>query len=113
MKAIVQDTYGSTAVREFRDIAPPVPKDNEVLVRGARREAASGRLAHHDRPAVPDPHRCPNAGTAQTQGRHSGHGCGRARRGGRRASGFQPGDAVFGWCDGSFAEYACVRTCSS
>jgi NADPH:quinone reductase-like Zn-dependent oxidoreductase len=21
---------------------------------------------------------------------------------------FQPGDAVFGWCDGSFAEYACA-----
>jgi NADPH:quinone reductase-like Zn-dependent oxidoreductase len=33
MKAIVQDTYSSTAVLEFRDIAPPVPKDNEVLVR--------------------------------------------------------------------------------
>jgi NADPH:quinone reductase-like Zn-dependent oxidoreductase len=33
MKAIVQDTYGSTDVPELRDIDKPVPKDNEVLVR--------------------------------------------------------------------------------
>jgi NADPH:quinone reductase-like Zn-dependent oxidoreductase len=29
---------------------------------------------------------------------------------GAHATGFNPGDAVFGICDGSFAEYACVRT---
>jgi NADPH:quinone reductase-like Zn-dependent oxidoreductase len=33
MKAIVQDTYGSTDVLELRDIDKPVPKDNEVLIR--------------------------------------------------------------------------------
>ncbi|MEP7765559.1 NAD(P)-dependent alcohol dehydrogenase [Sanguibacter sp. 25GB23B1] len=33
MKAIVQDTYGGPEVLELRDVAVPVPKDDEVLVR--------------------------------------------------------------------------------
>ena len=33
MKAIVQDRYGRVDVLELRDIARPVPKDDEVLVR--------------------------------------------------------------------------------
>jgi hypothetical protein len=33
MKAITQDRYGDFDVLDFRDIDPPVPQDNEVLVR--------------------------------------------------------------------------------
>ena len=33
MKAIVQDRYGPTEVLELREIARPVPTDDEVLVR--------------------------------------------------------------------------------
>ena len=33
MKAIVQDTYGSTDVLRLEDIGKPVPKDGEVLTR--------------------------------------------------------------------------------
>ena len=33
MKAVVQDGYGSADVLEVREVAKPVPTDDEVLVR--------------------------------------------------------------------------------
>jgi NADPH:quinone reductase-like Zn-dependent oxidoreductase len=33
MKAIIQDTHGSPAVLELKDVDQPVPGDGDVLVR--------------------------------------------------------------------------------
>jgi NADPH:quinone reductase-like Zn-dependent oxidoreductase len=107
MKAIVQDAYGSADVLELRDIDQPVPKDNEVLVQvhaaGVHRgdwHVMTG-LPYLIRLVVPD------LGLRKPKVRVRGMDvAGRVEAVGSDVTRFQPGDAVFGWCDGSFAEYA-------
>jgi NADPH:quinone reductase-like Zn-dependent oxidoreductase len=109
MKAIVQDTYGSADVLEFTDIDKPVPTDDEVLVQvhaaGLHRgdwHAMTG-LPYLIRIVVPD------LGLRGPKVRVRGMDvAGRVEAVGRNVTRFQPGDEVFGWCDGSFAEYACA-----
>ena len=105
MKAVVHDQYGPPDVLELRDVDPPAPSDDEVLVRV--RAAGVDRGVWHlltGRPylvrvvALPlRPSRRPIrgwefAGIAETAG-----------------EGVQPGDEVYGTCAGSFAEYACAE----
>src|SRR5215203_1085637 len=109
MKAIVQDTYGSAAVLETRDIDRPEIGDDEVLVRiraagvnPADWAIVSG-LPYIARP-VYGLRRPKNAvrGT-DVAGTVDAVGTGVTR--------LQPGDEVFGWCSGlggAFAEYASV-----
>jgi NADPH:quinone reductase-like Zn-dependent oxidoreductase len=107
MKAIVQDAYGSADVLELRDIDQPVPKYNEVLVQvhaaGLHRgdwHVMTG-LPYLIRVVVPD------LGLRKPKVRVRGMDvAGRVAAVGSNVTRFQPGDAVFGWCDGSFAEYA-------
>src|SRR5215218_8545515 len=59
--------------------------------------------------AVPDPRRRPDPRAAQAQGPRSGMDVARQVEAvGPNVTRCQPGDAVFGWCDGAFAEYACA-----
>ena len=108
MKAIVQDAYGSADVLELRDIAKPTIGDNEVLVRvhaaGVDRgvwhlmtgQAYLIRLAGYGvrRPKNP------------VRGREV---AGRVETTGKDVTRFQPGDAVMGTGEGSFAEYTRAR----
>ena len=108
MKAIVQDAYGSADVLELRDIDKPEVGDNEVLVRvhaaGVDRgvwhlmtgQAYLIRLAGYGvrRPKNP------------VRGREV---AGRVEATGKDVTRFQPGDAVMGTGEGSFAEYARAR----
>jgi NADPH:quinone reductase-like Zn-dependent oxidoreductase len=106
MKAIVQDTYGSTDVLEFRDIDQPVPKDNEVLVRV--HAAGLHRGDWHVMTGLPYLIRLvvPSLGLRKPKIRVRGMDvAGTVEAVGTQVTRFQPGDAVFGWCDGSFAEY--------
>jgi NADPH:quinone reductase-like Zn-dependent oxidoreductase len=104
MKAITQERYGSTAVLQARDVEKPSIGDNEVLVRV---HAASVHLGdwilmtgrpyvmrmvtgiRKPRIAIPG---TDVAGIVESVGK----GVQRHR----------PGDQVFGWCEGAFAEYA-------
>jgi NADPH:quinone reductase-like Zn-dependent oxidoreductase len=109
MKAIVQDTYGSTDVLEFRDIDQPVPKGNEVLVRV--HAAGLHRGDWHVMTGLPYLIRIvvPTLGLRKPKVPIRGMDvAGRVEAVGEHVTGFRPGDAVFGWCDGSFAEYACA-----
>jgi NADPH:quinone reductase-like Zn-dependent oxidoreductase len=108
MRAIVQDTYGEPeAVLGLEDIAKPVVRDGEVLVRV---HAASVHLGdwilvrgvpYIARMAVglrKPKHRVPGwdiAGTVEAVGKD--------------VTQFRPGEAVFGWCTGAFAEFACAE----
>jgi NADPH:quinone reductase-like Zn-dependent oxidoreductase len=109
MKAIVQDTYGSADVLKFADIDRPVPKDNEVLIRV--QAAGLHRGDWHVMTGLPYLIRLvvPSLGLRRPKVRVRGMDvAGTVEAVGTQVTRFQPGDAVFGWCDGSFAEYACA-----
>jgi NADPH:quinone reductase-like Zn-dependent oxidoreductase len=107
MQAIVQDTYGSTDVLELREIDRPVPTDNEVLVQV--RAAGLHRGDWHVMTGLPYMIRIvvPTLGLRRPKVPVRGMDvAGTVEAAGANVTRFQPGDAVFGWCDGSFAEYA-------
>jgi NADPH:quinone reductase-like Zn-dependent oxidoreductase len=104
MQAIVQDRYGSVEVLEPRDIERPRIGDNDVLVRVQAASIHVGdwilmtgspfvmRMATGLRkPKNPVPG-TDVAGTVEAVGKD--------------VHGLRPGDEVFGWCTGAFAEYA-------
>jgi NADPH:quinone reductase-like Zn-dependent oxidoreductase len=109
MQAIVQDTYGSTEVLQLADIDKPVPTDDEVLVQV--HAAGLHRGDWHVMTGLPYLIRIvvPTLGLRKPKVRVRGMDvAGRVEAVGRNVTRFQPGDDVFGWCDGSFAEYACA-----
>jgi NADPH:quinone reductase-like Zn-dependent oxidoreductase len=109
MKAIVQDSYGSADVLKFADIDRPVPKDNEVLIRV--HAAGLHRGDWHIMTGLPYLIRLvvPSLGLRRPKVRVRGMDvAGTVEAVGSKVTRFQPGDAVFGWCDGAFAEYACA-----
>jgi NADPH:quinone reductase-like Zn-dependent oxidoreductase len=106
MKAIVQDTYGSADVLELRDIDRPEPKDDEVLVRV--HAAGLHRGDWHVMTGLPYLIRVvvPTLGLRKPKVPVRGMDvAGTVEAVGKDVTRFQPGDAVFGWSDGSFAEY--------
>jgi NADPH:quinone reductase-like Zn-dependent oxidoreductase len=107
MKAIVQDTYGSADVLKFADIDRPVPTDNEVLIRV--QAAGLHRGDWHIMTGLPYLIRLvvPSLGLRRPKVRVRGMDvAGTVEAVGSKVTRFQPGNEVFGWCDGSFAEYA-------
>jgi NADPH:quinone reductase-like Zn-dependent oxidoreductase len=107
MQAIVQDAYGSADVLELRDIDKPVPKANEVLVRV--HAAVLHRGDWHVMTGLPYLIRLvvPTLGLRKPKVPVRGMDvAGQVEAVGPNVTRFQLGDAVFGWCEGSFAEYA-------
>ena len=107
MKAITQDRYGSADVLALRDIARPEQKPDEVLIRVQAAGVDQGvwhlmaglpwvvRLGFgFTRPKTPVPG-MDVAGVVEEIG--------------PEVADFMVGDAVFGTCNGSFAEYAVAR----
>ena len=104
MQAIVQERYGSPDVLVPRDIERPDIGDGEVLVHVRAASIHVGdvivmqgspylvRLATGLRKPKRQVPGTDIAGTVEAVGRD--------------VTGFCPGDAVFGWCVGAFAEYA-------
>ena len=107
MKAIVQDTYGSPdEVLTLEDIAAPVAKDDEVLVRVHAASVHVGDwilvrgVPYIARMAV---------GLRKPKNRVPGTDiAGTVEAVGKDVTQLRPGDEVFGWCTGAFAEYACA-----
>lgn len=108
MKAIVQDVYGNSDVLELRDIPRPVPGDGEVLIR--IRAAGVDQGVWHLMTGMPYLVRLFGFGLkkpkAPVRGREV---AGVVEASGAGVTRFQPGDEVFGTCDGSFAEYVCAQ----
>jgi NADPH:quinone reductase-like Zn-dependent oxidoreductase len=107
MKAVVQDRYGGPEVLEFRDIDQPVPKDNEVLVKV--QAAGVHRGDWHIMTGLPYMIRLvvPALGPRRPKVPVLGMDvAGRVEAVGKAVTRFRPGEEVFGWTDGAFAEYA-------
>ena len=108
MQAIVQDRYGSADVLELADIDRPVPAGNEVLMQV--QAAGVYRGDWHVMTGLPYLIRVvvqPALGLRKPKTPVLGMDvAGRVEAVGGKVTRFRPGDEVFGWCDGSFAEYA-------
>jgi NADPH:quinone reductase-like Zn-dependent oxidoreductase len=106
MKAIIHSRYGPPDALELKDIDQPVTNEDAVLVRVHAAAVGKGDwLTVQGLPYVArlryglgkPKHPVPGFDMA-----------GRVEAAGSNASQLQPGDEVFGWCDGSFAKYASV-----
>jgi NADPH:quinone reductase-like Zn-dependent oxidoreductase len=107
MKAIVQDTYGTPDVLDLSEIDKPVVGDDDVLLRVHAASAFIGDW--HIMMGLPYLIRMVS-GFRRPKARVRGQDvAGRVEAVGRDVTQFQPGDEVFGTCEGSFAEYATAR----
>jgi NADPH:quinone reductase-like Zn-dependent oxidoreductase len=107
MKAIVQDRYGGAEVLKFRDIDQPTPADDQVLVQV--QAAGVHRGDWHIMTGLPYMIRLavPTLGLRKPKVPVLGMDvAGTVEVVGRAVTRFRPGDEVFGWTDGAFAEYA-------
>jgi NADPH:quinone reductase-like Zn-dependent oxidoreductase len=106
MKAIVQDKYGSPDVLQLKDIDKPLVNDDEVLVRV---HAAAVNIGDwHLLRGVPYVMRTV-VGLRRPKREIPGTDvAGRVESVGGGVKQLRPGDEVFGWCEGAFAEYACA-----
>ena len=104
MKAIVQDKYGSAEVLATQDIGKPEIAEDEVLVRV---HAASIHVGDWIlMTGVPYVMRMAT-GLSKPKNRVPGTDvAGTVEAVGPQVQTFRPGDEVFGWCAGAFAEYA-------
>jgi len=108
MKAIVQDTYGSPDVLQLRDIDKPVAGDDDVLARVHAAGVDPG--VWHVMTGLPYLIRIMGYGLRAPKTRVRGFDvAGRVEAVGKNVTRFEVGDDVFGMCNGSFAEYACVK----
>ena len=104
MKAIVQDSYGSAAVLEARNIDPPAIGQREVLIRvraagvNPADWAVMSGLPYITRPVY---------GLRRPKNIVRGTDvAGLVEAVGPGVTRFRPGDEVFGWSSGSFADFA-------
>lgn len=107
MKAIVQDHYGSAEGLRLAEVDRPVIRDGDVLIRvraagvNPADWAMMSGLPYIARPAYGL--RTPHTAVRGTDV------AGEVEAVGANVTRFRPGDEVFGWCIGAFAEYACAR----
>lgn len=104
MKAIVCTRYGPPETLQFTEVAKPIPKDNEVLIKihGASVNPVD-RIFR-----VPYVLRILTGLRKPKDARVGADMAGRIEAVGRNVTQFKPGDDVFGVCRGAFAEYGCA-----
>jgi NADPH:quinone reductase-like Zn-dependent oxidoreductase len=105
MKAIVYHNNGSPDVLKCEEIEKPTAGDDEVLIKV--RAAALNPLDYHllRHPFI---RRILFARSKLKITRPGRDVAGEVEAVGSLVTEFKPGDAVFGWCGGAFADYACA-----
>jgi NADPH:quinone reductase-like Zn-dependent oxidoreductase len=108
MKAMTRSVYGSADVLEFIDVEAPVAAEDEVLLRV--HAAGAGPEVWHVMTGLPYLVRIMGFGLRKPKNPILGMDvAGVVETVGTDVTQVRPGDAVFGTCVGSFAEYACAR----
>jgi len=105
MQAIVQGRYGSPDVLEYSEVDKPAVGDNDVLVR----VHAAGVNAGDWHLMRGKPYLIRAVGFGLRKPKQPVRGldvAGRVEAVGKNVEQFAPGDDVFGFCQGAFAEYA-------
>ncbi len=106
MKAIVQNAYGSPDILQLKEVAMPVVKENEVLVRVHAAALNAGDV--FSMRGSPWLARL-SVGIPKPKDYILGWDmAGSVQEAGSQVTGFQPGDEVFAACSGTLAEYVCV-----
>jgi NADPH:quinone reductase-like Zn-dependent oxidoreductase len=106
MKAIIQRRYGSPEVLRLEEIDKPAAGDGEVLVRV--RAAAVNIGDWHLLRGLPFLVRLVSGPMKPKREIPGMDICGQVESVGRNVRQLRPGEEVFGWCNGAFAEYACA-----
>ena len=106
MQAVVYDRYGSSDVLRLVELDKPVPEDDEVLVRV--RAASINPYDWHFMAGVPYLMRLQFGLRKPKRGRPGVDLAGEVEAVGENVTEFRPGDEIFGWWDGAFAEYVAV-----
>jgi NADPH:quinone reductase-like Zn-dependent oxidoreductase len=109
MKAIVYHRYGSPDVLKCEEVENPTAGDDEVLIKV--RAASVNPLDWRVMRGVPYIFRILfrlRKPRITQPGRPGRDVAGQVETVGRNVTQFKPGDEVFGWCHGAFAEYACA-----
>jgi NADPH:quinone reductase-like Zn-dependent oxidoreductase len=105
MRAVVQDSYGPPDVLELREVDRPPVGPAEVMVRV--HAAGIDQGVWHLVAGLPYVVRLAGYGIRSPKNPVRGLDvAGRVEQVGSQVTRFEPGDEVFGTCDGSFAEYA-------
>ena len=108
MKAMTRDSYGSADVLKPDDIVMSVVADDQVLIRV--HAAGVGPDVWHLMTGSPYLVRLMGGGVRKPKSRGLGRDvAGRVEEVGKNVRQFEPGDAVYGTCDGAFADHVCAR----
>jgi NADPH:quinone reductase-like Zn-dependent oxidoreductase len=106
MKAILYTEYGPPDVLQLTEVATPVPKDDEILIR--IRAASVNPIDWRLMRGTPYPIRMMTGLRRPKETRVGRDLAGQVEAVGRNVTQFRPGDAVFGASNGAFAEYVCA-----
>ena len=104
MKAIVYRNYGSPDVLRYEEVDKPAAGDGEVLIKV--RAASVNPFDWHFMRGMPYFVRIMAGLLKPKDSRLGVDVAGQVEAVGRNVRQFKPGDEVFGWCRGAFAEYA-------
>lgn len=107
MKAITQARYGSAAILQMEEVDQPQIGDDGVLLQV--QAASVNPLDWHIMRGKPFPVRMSMGLRAPKQPVRGVDVAGIVAAVGKDVTEFQPGDEVYGWCQGAFAEYAASR----
>jgi NADPH:quinone reductase-like Zn-dependent oxidoreductase len=111
MKAITQDKYGSADVLRLSDVDAPVARDDDVLVRVHAAGVDPG--VWHLMTGLPYLVRFMGFGLLAPKTRVRGRDvAGTVESVGKNVTELELGDAVYGICDGAFAELVCAPASS-